>query len=70
MFAGTHVGLRLNCVLLLSDCNQNLIVIYKLINCPNMKFHENMLEWFWNHCVNTDELTHLETIDILGNFLW
>jgi hypothetical protein len=63
MCAGTHVGFHLNCLLLLSDCNQNLIVIYKLINRPNMKFHENMLEWFWKHYVNTDELTHLEAID-------
>jgi hypothetical protein len=35
-----------------------------------MKFHENMLEWFSSHYMNTDELTHLEAIDVfLGNFL-
>jgi len=63
MCAETHVGLHLNCLLLSPDCTQNLIVIYKLINHPNMKFHENMFEWFSNHYVNTDELTHLEAID-------
>lgn len=28
-----------------------------------MKFHENMLEWFSNHYMNTGELTHLEETD-------
>jgi hypothetical protein len=28
-----------------------------------MKFHENMLEWFSNHYMNTGELTHLEATD-------
>jgi len=69
MWAGTHVGFHLNWLLLLSDYKQNLIVIYKLINHPSMKFHENMLEWFWNHYVNRDELIIIIIIYLTANGL-